>query len=80
MDVLEISEIASVSVILAAIFLWNLITVWQIRSQSDRLVQEVRAQIPRMSDVERGQAHLEGCKSTQSDVFGQHSRTHETRD
>ena len=39
---METGEILSGSIVLAAIILWNLITVWQIRSQTNRLIQEIR--------------------------------------
>ncbi len=56
---MEIGEIISVSAILVAIILWNLITVWQLRSQYTRLIKEIRALGTRLSDVECEQAHQE---------------------
>ena len=49
---MEIREIISVSAILVGIILWNLITVWQLRSQYTRLIKEIRALGTRPSDVE----------------------------
>ena len=56
---MEIGEIVSVSVVFVAIIFWNLITVWQIRSQTNRLIQEIRAMGTSLSDVRRVQAQQE---------------------
>ena len=56
---MEIGEIISVSAILVAIIMWNLIIVWQIRSQTSRLVREIGAMGTRLSDVEREHPHQE---------------------
>lgn len=53
---LETREMISVSVILATIVLWNLITVWQISTHIKRLVREIRAQGTRPNEVDREQA------------------------
>ena len=57
--ILETREIVSLSVILAAIALWNLIIVWQIRSHTRRLVREIRAMGNGLSDAGCEQAHQE---------------------
>ena len=55
----ETREMISLSAILAAIILWNLITVWQIRSHTNRLIKEIRAMGTSPTDVEHEQAHQE---------------------
>ena len=56
---MEISEIVSVTIILVAIVLWNLVNVWQIRSHTNRLIQEIRAMGASLSEVEREQVQQE---------------------
>ena len=75
---MEIGEIVSVSVVFVAIVLWNLITVWQIPSQGNRLIQEIRTQSAKTRDVESEQARCEGANSMLSDVLKQRSHTHKT--
>ena len=52
---METSDIVYVSVILAAIILWNLVIAWQIRSHTNSLVREIRTLGASLGDVEREQ-------------------------
>ena len=49
----------SLSAILVAITLWNLFNVWQIRSHTNRLIEEIRPLGARPIDVEREKTHQE---------------------
>lgn len=77
----------SVSSVLIGIFLATIVLVWQMRTQSDRLSNEMReqnaelkAQGGRISDIEREQARLEGANGTLSEILRQQSHTHESND
>ena len=77
----------SVSSVLVGIFLATAVLVWQMRMQSDRLSNEIRdqnaelkAQGGRISDIELGQARLEGANGTLSEILRQQSHTHESND
>jgi len=49
----------SLAVILAAIILWDVINVWQIRYHTNRLIKEIRALGTRANNVECEQTHQE---------------------
>lgn len=77
----------SVSSVLIGIFLATIVLVWQMRTQSNRLSNEIselnaelKAQGGKISDVEREQARLEGANGTLNEILRQQSHTHEPGD
>ena len=56
---LETREMISLSVILSATVLWNVINVWRIRPHTNRLVREIRAMGTSPTDVGREYDHQE---------------------